>query len=188
MKKVILVVLFLFGLTYVAWPGPSSINDIPPLPDSTKSTEPGDTTQVPNIAAYFSNYRRTEVTKYYRENFSYIKIFGIPVPPLRLNRPPEESYTFIRDQQATTYLEEYVYPLRDSIFVNGFEPFNENGKPYKTGATDIYIDGIFYDSKVTLRYYGSSLITRILIYAGIWVGGYFMYLTIGNVLKKKPWN
>jgi hypothetical protein len=187
-QKIGLVLLFCLGLVYLMWPGPQTIRDIPALPESIKSTEPGDTTQVANVAAYFSNMRRQEVTDFYHRQFSYLTIFGVPIPPIKLNRPPEEAYTYIRDQQASTYLEEYVYPLRDSIYVNGFEPFNEQGKSYKLGATDIYIDGAFYDTKTTLRYYGSSMIWRLIVYIGIWIGGYFSYLTIKEILKKKPWN
>jgi hypothetical protein len=121
-QRVFFVAIFILGLVYMIWPGPTGINDIPALPDSVKSSEPGDTTQVANVAAYFSNMRRKEVTDFYRHQFGYLKIFGVVIPPIKLNRPPEEAYTYIRDQQASTYLEEYAYPLRDSIFVNGFEP------------------------------------------------------------------
>lgn len=188
MPKISLALVFCLGLVYLLWPGPTSIGDVSALPDSVKSTEPGDTTQVTNVAAYFSNMRRKEVTSFYYQEFSYLTIFGIPIPPIKLNRPPEEAYTYIRDQQASTYLEEYIYPPRDSIYVNGFEPFNELGKPYKLGATDIFIDGVFYDTKTTIRYYGSSMVWRLIVYLGIWVGGYFSYLTIKEILRKKPWN
>jgi hypothetical protein len=187
-QRVFFVAIFILGLVYMIWPGPTGINDIPALPDSVKSSEPGDTTQVANVAAYFSNMRRKEVTDFYRHQFGYLKIFGVVIPPIKLNRPPEEAYTYIRDQQASTYLEEYAYPLRDSIFVNGFEPFNEQGKPYKLGATDIQIDGVFYDTKTTLRYYGSSLIWRLILYFGIWIGMYFTFQTIKEIVRKKPWN
>lgn len=187
-KKISLSLLFLLGLVYLLWPGPSAIQDIPALPDSVKSTEPGDTIQNPNVAAYFSNLRRSEVTDYYHQKFAYLNILGLPIPPLKLNRPPEEAYTYIRDQQASTYLEEYVYPFRDSLYVNGFEPFDLSGKPYQRGATDISIDGVFYDTKTTIRYYGSPLVWRIIVYLGIWIGFYFMYQTVKEILKKKPWN
>jgi hypothetical protein len=187
-KKILLASVFGLGLIYLLWPGPEAITDIQPLPESVKSSEPGDTTQVANVAAYFSNMRRKEVTDFYHQKFTYLTIFGFPIPPIKLNRPPEEAYMYIRDQQASTYLEEYVYPLRDSLYVNGFEPFNEQGKPYKLGATDIQIDGVFYDTKTTLRYYGSSIIWRLIIYVGIWIGFYFTYQTVKEILKKKPWN
>lgn len=187
-KNVFLAILFLLGLTYLLLPGPSSVKDIAALPNSVKSSEPGDTIQVPNVAAYFSDMRRKEVTSFYLKEFSYLKIGGITIPPLRLNRPPEEAYTYIRDQQSSTYLEEYVYPFRDSVYVNGFEPFDIHGKAYKRGATDIFIDGKFFDTKTTIRYSGSSLVWRLVVYIGMWIGFYFTFLTIINVLKKKPWN
>ncbi len=169
MIKATLVILFLLGLVYLILPGPKSISDIQALPDSKKSTEPGDTTQVPNVAAYFSNYRRGFVTKFYRTDFSYLNIFAFVIPAQRFNHPPEESYTYIRDQQVGTYLEEYSYPFRDSLFVNGFEPFDTKGKAYRRGATSILIDGIYYDSKTTIRLFTSPVYARVLVYILTWV-------------------
>ena len=162
--KFFLSVIFLLGFIYLIFPGPSSINDIPPLPDSLKSDEPGDTTQVPNTAAYFSNLRRKEIMDFYQEKLSYINILGFKISPIRLNHPPEESFTYIRDQQPSTYLEQFTYPFRDSVFINGFEPFDEKGKPYRLGATEIFIKGDYYQSKTNIRYYPSSVLYRILIY------------------------
>ncbi len=81
-KNVFLAILFLLGLTYLLLPGPSSVKDIAALPNSVKSSEPGDTIQVPNVAAYFSDMRRKEVTSFYLKEFSYLKIGGITIPPL----------------------------------------------------------------------------------------------------------
>ena len=168
-KRLITLLFFGLGLIYILWPTPSLDKNIPPLPQSLKSDEPGDTTQVKNVAAYFSNYRRSEAVKFYKDQFSYLNIFGFTIPPIRLNHPPEEAFTYIRDQQPSTFLEQYTYPLRDSLFVNGFEPFDEKGKPYRDGATDIYVNGSFYETKTTLRYFGSSAATRLVIYILIWI-------------------
>jgi hypothetical protein len=184
-KKILLVVLFLIGLIYLVMPGPSSINDIQQLTDSLKSNEPGDTTQVSNIAAFFSNNRRKEVTDFYKDQFAYLKIFGVNIPPVKLNHPPEEAYNYIRDQQPSTYLEQYTYPLRDAIYVNGFEPFDVSGKPYKRGATSIFIEGNYYDTKTTIRYYGSSVIWRLLIYIGIWASILLLVNLSKQLLGKK---
>lgn len=173
-KKVLLSVIFLLGLTYLLWPGPTHTNDFSPLPDSLKSDEPGDTYENPNNAAYFSNFRRPEVINFYKNEFSYLNIFGIQIPPLGSNHPPEEAFTHIRDQQPSTYLEQFSYPLRDSLFVNGFEPFDERGKPYREGATDIFIKDSFYESKTTLRYYGSSVFSRVIVYVLIWVSAFVL--------------
>ena len=174
-KQIILITIFLLGLTYLLWPGPTNTRDFPALPNSLKSDEPGDTYQNPNNAAYFSNLRRKEVIDFYKNQFSYLNIFGFKIPPLRSNHPPEEAFTYIRDQQISTYLEEFSYPLRDSLFVNGFEPFDESGKPYRVGATDIFVKDAFYLSKTTIRYYGSSPVSRILIYILIWASGFMFY-------------
>lgn len=175
MKKIIFIVFFLLGLIYLLWPGPSSIADFPGLPGSLRSNEPGDTYQHPSNAAYFSNFRRPEVISFYNSQFSYLNIFGFKIPPLRSNHPPEEAFTYIRDQQQSTYLEQFSYPLRDSLFVNGFEPFDEKGKPYREGATEIFTKDAFYLSKTTLRYYGSSIPSRLVIYFLIWVSMLLLY-------------
>lgn len=184
-KKIIVGVIFSLGLIYIMWPGPTHTTDFSPLPDSLKSVEPGDTYQNPNNAAYYSDFRRKYVTDFYQNQFSYLNIFGIKIPPLRTNHPPEESYTYIRDQQLSTFLEQYNYPLRDSLFVNGFEPFNEQGYPFRLGAHHMLVDGKFYFSKTTIRYYGASAASRLVIYLLIWVSMYFLYkLTKKAVFEK----
>jgi len=184
-KIIILSLIFLLGLTYLLWPGPTHTSDFPPLPNSLKSDEPGDTYQNPNVVAYFSQFRRKEINDFYKNEFSYLNIFGFKIPPLRSNHPPEEAFTHIRDQQPSTYLEQYSYPLRDSLFVNGFEPFDEKGKPYGNGATDIYVNEQFFVSKTTLRYYGSSVFSRVLIYFLIWVGMFFIYKLTKRAITEK---
>lgn len=150
---------------YMMWPAPATINDFPPLPDSTKSKEAGDTIQVSNVAAYFSRFYRSYVTAYYR-NY-YQQLTGFPFPPLRLNHPPEFSFTAIKDQTQSTYLEEFYYPLRGSLYVNGFEPFYENGEPKFAGATDMVIDGKFYSTKTVIRYYPSHWYSRLIVWIGL---------------------
>ena len=184
-KKTVIVVIFLLGLTYLLWPGPSRITDFPPLPDSLKSDEPGDTFQNPNNAAYFSNFRRPEVTSFYKNEFSYLNIFGFKIPPLNSNHPPEEAFTYIRDQQPSTYLEQFSYPLRDALFVNGFEPFDETGKPYREGATTIYTAGSFYDTKTTIRYFDSSPFSRVIVYILIWASGFMLFKLTKKAIFEK---
>lgn len=184
-RSIILFVLFLLGFVYILWPGPKSIVDVPALPNSLQSDEPGDTYQNPNNKAYFSEYRRSYVTNYYKSWFSYINISGVRVPPFRMNHPPEEAAQYIRDQQKGTYLEEYAYPLRDALFVNGYEPFNENGKPFDGGSTIILVNGKFYDTKTTLRYYGSPTSSRIFVYILSWIGILWMVNLFGKVAKEK---
>ena len=181
--RVVLLTLFFLGLVYLLWPGPSSIENFPPIPDSLRSDEPGDTVQVPNIAAYFSQYDRNRITGFYRDYFTQANFFVIP--PIALNHPPEEAYQYVRDQQISTFLEEYVFPLRGSIFVNGYEPAVENRM--RNLASNFYgntiqIKGNYYVSKTTLRYHPVPILWRLAVYAGIWVSILWLYK-----LGKKIW-
>lgn len=187
MKKVVLLVIFILGAVYLLIPGPTSINNFTGTPNSIKSGLDGDTWQNPNIAAYFSNYRRDYLTKFYYSQFSYLKIFGVVISPLKINHPPEEAFRYIRDQQESTYLEEYFYPFRDQIFVNGYEPVDVNGKLFKPGyPPDKYL-GVTYLSKTTLRYYPSSKYARLITYLGIWISGFLLYYLFKKIKEKKRW-
>src|SRR3989344_3708078 len=171
-QRAILIVLFLLGLIYLMWPGPGSINEIPPIPNSLKSDEPGDTVQTPNLAAYFSLEKRYFITRYYYDKFSYLNILGFKIPPLRFNHPVEDASTKVRDQVKSTYLEEYVYPFRDSLFVNGYDKdiWNKLNHIKSDGQNEtIEINGRIYNSKTTIRYYPSSVLARLVVYAGAWV-------------------
>lgn len=184
MTKAFFLAFAVLGFIYMGLPSPKSIDSFPPLPQSLKSVEPGDTYQVPDIAAYYSNKFRLFVTNYYRK--SYQNLTFLPTKPLRLNHPPEYSYQVIKVQTLSTFLEEFVYPMRDSLFVNGFEPFYQlnceltkppscppgtnyvkQRQPKYIGATNIVVDGVFYDSKTIIRYYHSSVLARLLIWGGI---------------------
>lgn len=179
--------IFLVGLIYVILPGPSSIDDFSPLPGSVKSDLAGDTWQNPNIAAYFSDFDRAYITEFYRDRFAGKFLFGTLFPPLTLNHPPEYAYTYIRDQQFSTFLEEYTYPLRGSLFVNGYEPVVENNmfnKPHNFVADHIYHYEIPYDSKTTLRFYSAPFFYRILVYLGIWFSILAIYRISLKALKE----
>jgi hypothetical protein len=117
----------------------------PPPPNSLQSTEPADTESVYR-RSYFTNYSRTEILNYYWNNFNSSII------QYRLNYPPEESYTYIRDQTPSSWLEEIVHPGKESLFVNGFYPT----KP----TEQININGVHYVNKITVHYFPSKLISR----------------------------
>jgi hypothetical protein len=157
---------FIFFL-YLIWPfEPKKISDFAPLPQSTKSELTGDTIEVPNVAAYFSDNYRDFATKYYRNQFQFMTKF--PFPPLTLNHPPEYAFNYIKDQTLSTYLEEYVYPFRGSLFVNGLEPFDQKSKDQRyPGAARFSAGGMLYETKVTLRYYPTKVFDRILVWLGI---------------------
>lgn len=173
---------FLF-LLYLVWPfGPKSINDFSALPQSVKSTLSGDTVEVPNVSAYFSNNYRSFVTKYFYRQFQYLTKF--PFPPLVLNHPPEYAFNYIKDQTQSTYLEEYVYPLRGSLFVNGLEPFEETTKKGRyLGATYFDAGGQLWETKVTLRYYPTKLINRLLVWFLINLSFFFLFRLFKKVLN-----
>lgn len=183
--RIFFLSLFFIGLVYVVLPQAESVDSFSLLPNSVKSDLDGDTWQNPNLVAYYSGFRRDYITKFYRENFTSQFLLGWIIPPISLNHPPEKAYQYIRDQQESTFLEEYTYPLRGSIFVNGYEPLVENtmNNKEKEGGfvgNHIWFKGQPYASKATLRYYPSPLSSRIAVYLGIWGAG----ILLGKLLMK----
>lgn len=175
----VLVGVFLLGLFYLLLPGASSIDDFPALRASTKSKLEGDTIQNPNIAAYFSNFRRDYITYLYKDFFSRTLIPFVSLPVISINRPPEEAFKYVRDQQESTFLEEYVFPMRESIYVNGYDPKIANDMYHKGARSFIgdhyYYGGKYFNTKTTIRYYPSNIILRIFIYMASWILGIFSF-------------
>jgi len=170
--KVFLAILFFLGNLYLALPSPLSPQDLPPLPESVKSIEPGDTTQIANVAAYYTDLSREEVVDFYFNEFSKSKFKDIPFVGYKLNHPPERIREVLRATQQSTYVEEIVHPLRESLFVNGFEWNNDPFTPPKARIKNILIvDGKIYQFKVTIYYQGSKVWQRLLVWWGIWVLG-----------------
>lgn len=163
--KIVFGIFSFLLLIYLVLPGPTVVESFPEIPQSLKSDEPGDTVQVPNTKAYFSGFFRSWVVPFYQKQYQELTL--LPFVPLRLNYPPELAFGFVRDQVKSTYLEELVYPLRDSVFINGFEPFYENGRPRYKGALPIEIGNTTFDTKTTLRFYPSPLWARIAAWLGI---------------------
>lgn len=160
-------------LLYMIWPGPSKIDNFKPLPSSAKSQLEGDTIQIPNVSAYFSNDFREFVVPFYYSN--YQKQTHLPFGPLRLNHPPEYSWIAIKKHTDSTYIEELVYPLRDSLYVNGYEPFYSDGKPKFWGSIQFDVMGRNWYTKTTLRFYPSTIVARILVWFGIITSVYLLY-------------
>lgn len=179
----ILILLFFLGLVYLIYPIPKSIEDIPPLPGHVKSDEPGDTYQNPNIAGYYGDKRRKFVTGFYKNFYDNINILGFKIPSIKLNHPPEEAYFYIRDQQRSTYLEQYTYPLKSALYINGYEPFDEKGKRFDSGSYKMDYYGVIYPTKVTIRYYYSPLTVRLIFYLSYWVLGFFIYYLFNRAIK-----
>lgn len=145
MKYLWRIFLILFSLTlllYVSLPSPAFPD---PPKDALQSKEMADM-ETPLRRAYFTNFSREEVMKHYLTQFKW---------GYRLNYPPEESQILIRDQTRSTFLEEIVHPLRESIFINGYEP--------KEPQNVINIEGRTWRQKIVVKYVPSSLWLRILV-------------------------
>jgi hypothetical protein len=150
--KGLLVLLLILYIAYLALPNQDYPN---PPPHSLQSNEPADSENLDVRRAYFVNNNREEVVSYYQGQIDTSVFLGIPLPTYRLNYPPEESQTIIRDQTRSSYLEEIVHPFRESVFVNGFFPGSEKDT--------IHIEGKYWVQKVTVRYVSSGILARVII-------------------------
>lgn len=146
--------LSLFTIYYLLIPTPGFP---PPPPGSLVSEEPADTESVYR-KAYFTNLSRAEIIDYYKGKWRR--------PFIRLIIPPEDSQSVIRDQTRSSWLEEFVHPGKDSLYVNGFYPT----KP----TEQINIDGIHYQAKITARYIPSHPATRLTALALATLAIYFL--------------
>ncbi len=163
---------FIFFI-YLAIPAPEFPS---PPSDSVQSQEEADT-EIPLKRAYFTNFTRAEVMKHYVKEFGASSFLSIPLPTYRLNYPPEDAQTLIRDQTRSTSLEEIVHPFRESFFVNGFEP--------KVAKDEIWYRGNHYLQKLTVKIYPSNVMVRLTIGAAALVLGYFVIIQFISSLKKK---
>lgn len=183
-SKSIFYIFSILLFIYIIWPGPTKISDFSPLPDSVKSTLAGDNPpQVPNVAGYFSNNFRDFVVPFYLKNYWWGT--KLPFPPLRLNYPPEYSFVAIKKHTDTTYLEELVYPLRNSIYINGFEPFSVSGQPKYWGAQKFNIENRDWYTKTTIRFYPSFILVRIIVWFGIVLSVLFIFRLGKEVIFSK---
>jgi len=149
MKKIFNFVysgICLLLLVYLLLPSPSMPGS---LPDSVKSNEPGDM-EDPMRIAFYTDMNRQEVVAY------YLGEFGNGLPALRLrDYPPEEAQTLIRDQTQSTFLEELVHPMRESLFINGYEP-SETKNP-------LVVNNKVWKQKITIKFVQSSALLRLLV-------------------------
>jgi len=179
-KTLILFFYFFLFLIFVYLLLPPPL-EIPPLPESLKSTEPGDTIQIPGVSAYYTNLPRQEVLDFYQKNFSKSRFLGIPLLTYRLNHPPEYARQVIRDTQQSSYLEEIVHPLRESLFVNGYEWENDPFTPPASRSQyRMVINGKEFKCKVTIRPFFSNLWARVIVFIGIIT---ISFLIIKELLK-----
>lgn len=141
-KKILIAFVYILGIVYLLVPTPP----IPDLDTGVRSDEPGDTWQHPEQKAFYNNLDRQTVLNGLEKKFSNGLI------SFRLNYPPEEVTNLVRDQLRSYYLEEIVHPLRESLYVNGWEP---DKSPSITDSLRRSLanefKGVTYTSKVTLR-------------------------------------
>ncbi len=172
--KLAIAITYLVGLTYLTLPSPK----YPDLVGGAQSDEPGDTWQHPDQKGFYTNENRQSVLQDIQSQFT-IKIAGLSIPSYRLNYRPEEAQTLVRDQLESYYLEEVVYPLRESIFINGWEPKKAPkfaGKLAKE-IPDISLHGVAFDGKITLRPVSSPIWARVLTWTLIFPATYFVFLS-----------
>lgn len=158
-KKILTTLYIIFclvGVVYLALPNYSFPKA---LPGSLKSQEPADL-ESPLRQGYFTNYTRAEVLAWYGAQFNHAKIFGfdIKLPTPLLNYPPEYAQTLIRDQTSSTFLQEYVHPFRESMYINGFEPKTSNNEPAFT------VGGQTWKLKVIVRFVPSNIWIREIVF------------------------
>lgn len=171
--------IFIIGVIYLSLPTPA----LPDLRDSGRSDEPGDTWQHPDQKGYYSNLTRAEVLSDIQSK-SLLTFLGRTIFPYRLNYPPENAQTLVRDQINTYYLEEIVYPLRNSTFVNGWEPKKSPKylKTLETSTSDLYLHGVPYDAKITLRPVDSPVWARLLVWTLLFPTSYLVFLSFKKAL------
>jgi len=154
-KKIFPFIFVLFNAIFLAYlliPTPV----IKDLPNSVKSDEPGDTVPMKNVTAFYTNLSRTEVINFYRS------VYTSPVL-IRLNYPPEYAKTIFRDTMQSYYLEEFSIPLKQSLFINGYEWENDVfTKPEKRITNKMIFRGIEYKSKITIKIIPTSPFIRLL--------------------------
>jgi len=131
------------------------IPPIPDLPNSLKSDLPGDTVQIKNVKGYFTNMSRTEVINFYKASYGgFTRII--------LNHPPEKSKEIFVDTMQSYYLEEFIIPFKESLYINGFEWENDVfTKPEKRIVNKLLYQGKEFKSKITIRTFPVSIPKRI---------------------------
>ena len=131
-------------LSYLALPAPHMPA---PLPNSVQSDQPADL-ESPFRVGFYTDMTREEVISYYKSQFTATPLLNMDLPTLRLNYPPEEAQTLIRDQTASTFLEELVHPGRESLYINGYQPKEDQnpevaaGRPWRQKIIIRYVKSI----------------------------------------------
>jgi hypothetical protein len=170
MNRVIAILFISISVALFLYVNPAS-PEFPKAPvGSVQSFEPADV-ESPLRRGYYTNLNRQEVISHYEKEFNR----GFAYAP-RLNYPPEEAPAIIRDQTKSSYLEEIVHPLRESIYINGFTPKEEQYAQY--------YEGVRYNQKIIIRYVPSNQWLRLLVIIGSTFFGYMLFLEYINAKSK----
>jgi len=179
MIKKILIILFcffnIFAIVYLITPTPI----LPDLVNSVKSDEPGDTVQLANVSAYYTNMTRTEVMNFYKAYYS---------GPFRiiLNHPPEKSKEIIKDTIQSYYFEEFVLPFKESLFVNGFEWENDVFTKIEGRVKNkLLFKDKEYKAKITIKTIPTSKPKRIAAFLFTEAAIIFAIFSYASFLRKK---
>jgi len=177
-KKILIVLFCLFNIFSIVY----LINPTPVLPDlvnSIKSDEPGDTVQLANVSAYYTNMTRTEVINFYKAYYS--GSFRII-----LNHPPEKSKEIIKDTIQSYYFEEFLLPFKESLFINGFEWENDVfTKAESRVKNKLIFKNKEYKSKITIKTIPTSKPKRIVAFLFTEATIIFGIYSYKSFLKKK---
>ena len=181
-KKILIFLFLVVGTSYLLLP--AKVN-FPDLPGAVKSIEPGDTIQIANVSAYYTDMARKDVVDFYFDYFSKSKFFNIPLITYKINHPPERIREILRDTQQSTYVEEIVHPFRESVFVNGFEWNNDPFTPPGSREQNILVvNGVTYQFKITIFYQPSFVWQRLVIFYLSFGVGYLLVLEIAKFIKR----
>lgn len=170
-------IIYLAGLYYLSLPAPVA----PDLSNAIRSDEPGDTWQHPDQKAFYTyRHTRQEILGQLQQKFSLAQ--G-KLPFYRLNYRPEEVMVLVRDQLRSYYLEEVVHPLRESLFINVFDPTLSPMIDDKDREQQkMFFNGQFFPIKVTLRPVYSSPWARFLVWTLIFPATYLVSVSLKRSL------
>ena len=177
-KKILIstfVIFNLFAVLYLISPIPN----LPDLPNSIKSDLPGDTVQISNVSAYYTNMTRTEVMNFYKAYYS---------GPFRvnLNHPPEKAKEIIVNTIQSYYFEEFVLPFKESLYVNGFEWENDVfTKPENRSKNKLIYQNKEYKAKITIRRFPTTIPNRFIGFFSTELGIIITLFVFKSFLKKK---
>ena len=182
---ILTICIYLLGIFYIFIPEPV----IPNLKGALKSTEPGDTVQLPGVWAYYTDLSRREAIDSYKEVYSRSWFLNLPLPTYVLNHPPEYARETIKDTLQTNFYEELVHPLKGSLFISGWIPKEDKiylAQHPENPVISFIVEGKEYPTKITLYHVPSPWWARLLIWTGIMA----VIVAIGLACKSiilSPW-